>query len=94
MNTVGCMPGPVFLPDAGVFLPEPDLHCAVPPCPEGIVTLMPVQMPVVNSMSDVRADAESVASFFSETCAPGTNDEGPMDGGKAWDKMCSACKVR
>lgn len=41
---------------------------------------------------EVQADAESVASFFSATCAAGSNDDGPAVGGGAWEGMCTACK--
>lgn len=50
-------------------------------------------MPVLNSMAGVSADAQSVVSFFSQTCAPGTNSNGPRQGGQAWNSLCTACKV-
>lgn len=52
-----------------------------------------LQMPVVNSRNDVAADAETVASFFTETCAVGTSGDGPANGGQPWDQLCSACGV-
>ena len=55
---------------------------------------LPPQIPRVDSNDQVQADAESVAAFFSATCAPGANEEGPRLGGGAWDAMCTACKAR
>ena len=51
------------------------------------------QIPRVDSNDGVQADAESVAAFFSSTCAPGTNTNGPALGGGAWSGMCTGCKV-
>lgn len=48
-------------------------------------------MPVVNEINSVTADAESIASFFSGVCAPGTTEDGPVSGGNPWDGLCSAC---
>ena len=68
--------------------PSPRLPAPLPnPTP-------PLQIPRVDSNDQVQADAESVAAFFSATCAPGANEEGPRLGGGAWDAMCTACKVR
>jgi melanoma-associated antigen p97 len=50
-------------------------------------------MPVVNSNGAVQTDAQSVASFFSETCAPRVTSDGPLRGGAAWDGLCTACQV-
>ncbi len=54
-------------------------------------------MPVVRKDEGVADDAESVAAFFSKTCAARVADNGPMstaDGkGQKWEKMCSACSV-
>ena len=55
-------------------------------------------MPVVRNDADVADDAESVAAFFSKTCAPRLADNGPKSSaqgtGQKWDNMCSACSVR
>ena len=56
-------------------------------------TLAATQIPRVDNNDGVQADAESVASFFSATCAPGSNEQGPALGGGAWSGMCSGCKV-
>ena len=40
----------------------------------------------------MNADAESVAAFFEETCAPA--DEGALVTGGKWGNMCTACQVR
>lgn len=50
-------------------------------------------MPAVNTNAQVAADAQSVASFFSATCAPDTTDDGPAAGGAKYDGLCTACKV-
>ncbi|GMH39771.1 hypothetical protein BSKO_07669 [Bryopsis sp. KO-2023] len=47
-------------------------------------------------LDDIEDDAELVANFFSETCAPRTSGNGPQNGaggvGEKWDKLCTACK--
>ena len=48
-------------------------------------------IPVKNSDKSVNADAESVAAFFSQVCAVGSNDDGPLTGGGQWDGLCTAC---
>lgn len=48
-------------------------------------------MPVVNDDASITDDAESVASFFSEVCAPGSTEDGPISDGRQWDVLCSAC---
>ncbi len=57
-------------------------------------------MPVISEDNEVQDDAESVASFFEDVCAPGTtNGEGAGAGpatdgsrtGKPWGAMCSIC---
>jgi hypothetical protein len=52
-----------------------------------------VQIPRVDDADNVQADAESVAAFFSATCAAGSNEDGPLLGGGTWDGLCTACKV-
>ncbi|KAL4859021.1 putative N-acetyl-gamma-glutamyl-phosphate reductase [Chlorella vulgaris] len=62
--------------------------------PVGILTADGT-IPRVDSNDAVQADAESVASFFSTTCAPSTSDdfaEGPMLGGGKFDGLCTGCK--
>lgn len=49
-------------------------------------------MPVVDNDPNIQNDAESVAAFFSEVCAPRVTPDGPTNGGTAWDGLCSACK--
>ena len=44
-----------------------------------------------NSDTSVNADAESVAAFFSQVCAVGSNEDGPLTGGGQWDGLCTAC---
>lgn len=48
-------------------------------------------MSVKNSESGVNADAESVAEFFSEVCAPRVTDDGPRSDGTPYGPLCSAC---
>lgn len=52
-------------------------------------------MPAVNVLPDVENDAESVATFFSRTCAPRVSPPGPRnmpDGqGATWDRLCTGC---
>jgi melanoma-associated antigen p97 len=48
-------------------------------------------IPVKNSDKSVNADAESVAAFFSQVCAVGSNEDGPLTGGGQWDGLCTAC---
>lgn len=57
------------------------------------MTAFLVQIPIVNSRTDVAPDAESVVSFFNKTCAVGTSGDGPAQGGEPWDQLCSACGV-
>ncbi|KAL4428192.1 hypothetical protein ABPG75_002281 [Micractinium tetrahymenae] len=59
--------------------------------PVGFLTETGV-IPREDSNDQVQADAESVAAFFSATCAAGSNDDGPNVGGGAWEGMCTACK--
>lgn len=49
-----------------------------------------LQIPRVDDNDEVQADAESVASFFSTTCAAGT---GALLSGGTWDGQCTGCKV-
>ena len=64
------------------------------PLPHRAFTPTPthLQIPPVTSNAAVNADAESVAAFFSETCAP--TDDGALAAGGKWDGVCTACKVR
>ena len=57
-----------------------------------LALLLPLQIPTVNSNAAVEADAESVAAFFSATCAP--SDAGALTSGAAgtWDGLCTACQ--
>lgn len=49
-------------------------------------------IPVVNEDAGINADAESVVSFFSKTCAPGTREDGPTSkANRVWDPLCTAC---
>eukprot|EP00899_Mesostigma_viride_P014739 jgi/Mesvir1/23266/Mv12880-RA.1 len=50
--------------------------------------------PVVSSNASVADDAETVASFFNNVCAPGTTADGPVDGGLSWSQLCNGCGVR
>ena len=49
--------------------------------------VLPIQS--VNPL--VANDAESVAAFFSETCAPRVTSDGPGVGGTKWSGLCTAC---
>lgn len=51
----------------------------------------PLQIPRVSTDLTVISDAKSVASFFSETCAPRATEAGPRVGGGKWDGLCGAC---
>ena len=53
----------------------------------------PLQIPRIDSNDVVQADAESVADLFSATCAPHSNEDGPLLTGGSWAEMCTACKV-
>ena len=48
-------------------------------------------IPVQTSDKKANTDAESVASFFSATCAVGSNADGPSTGGGPWAGLCTAC---
>lgn len=48
-------------------------------------------MPVKNSDKSITTDAETVTSFFSKTCAVGSNADGPSTGGGPWSGLCTAC---
>lgn len=48
-------------------------------------------IPVQNGDKRVKADAETVVSFFSATCAVGSNADGPSVGGGPWVGLCTAC---
>ena len=49
-------------------------------------------IPVENNDKKVNTDAETVASFFSATCAVGSNADGPSSGGGPWAGLCTACE--
>lgn len=49
-------------------------------------------MPVVDLQPGVQADAQTVAAFFSETCAPRYTKDGPKRGGGAWPGLCTGCR--
>jgi melanoma-associated antigen p97 len=46
---------------------------------------------VVSTDPNVQADAQTVANFFSEVCAPRVTADGPAVGGTAWPPLCTAC---
>jgi melanoma-associated antigen p97 len=48
-------------------------------------------IPVVSNNAVVTDDAESVASFFSKTCAPRVTSDGPGVGGTKYAGLCTAC---
>lgn len=48
-------------------------------------------IPIRSDDKSLNTDTESVASFFSKTCAVGSNSEGPATGGGPWEGLCSAC---
>lgn len=59
---------------------------------------MPVGFLVSQGIMDVKDendlvtdDAESVAAFFSEVCAPRVTADGPGVGGTSWAPLCTAC---
>ncbi|KAI8467189.1 MAG: hypothetical protein J3K34DRAFT_523936 [Monoraphidium minutum] len=49
-------------------------------------------MPVVQSDPMVQPDAQSVAAFFTQTCAPRATPDGPTRGGSPWAGLCSGCQ--
>eukprot|EP00199_Chlamydomonas_sp_CCMP681_P000837 CAMPEP_0119115828 /NCGR_PEP_ID=MMETSP1180-20130426/51954_1 /TAXON_ID=3052 ORGANISM="Chlamydomonas cf sp, Strain CCMP681" /NCGR_SAMPLE_ID=MMETSP1180 /ASSEMBLY_ACC=CAM_ASM_000741 /LENGTH=506 /DNA_ID=CAMNT_0007104925 /DNA_START=41 /DNA_END=1558 /DNA_ORIENTATION=- len=49
-------------------------------------------MPVVDTDSRVRTDAQSVSSFFGNVCAPRTTADGPTVGGSRYDPLCVGCQ--
>jgi len=52
-------------------------------------------IPVVSANAAVADDAESVAAFFSETCAGKNGPTNIVAGtGTTWSGICTACKVR
>lgn len=53
-------------------------------------------MPIIDDNIDIQNDAESIANYFNDICAPGIYQGGPIStektGLEAWDDLCTICK--
>ena len=89
------LPASECYPSTRPYAPLPALLTSTPS--HGLTrarAVAPGRLAVVETDAGVQADAQSVASFFNQTCAPRATQDGPKRGGGAWEGLCTGCQAR